>query len=233
MRKLKNIILESDGYIGLLLYTSFFVLKYGFKRGVSMGIDNKWFDLWYGTSTTTTKTNDENYVVNIDSNNIKYAVESTADKVTRFRRAMSVVKGEGLEKFYNTAFIDYGCGKGRVLILASKYGFKRIMGVEISSSMLDICRSNLSVVKVKNVVLYEKDAVNFQAPRTSNPRLHYFYNPFTEVVFNRVIKNIADERQGPVQYIVYSNPQHLRVFDSSRFTCIYQNSSEKLHIYRT
>ncbi len=41
-------------------------------------------------------------------------------------------------------FIDVGCGKGRVLIVAAAYPFKRIRGVEYSPQLAAICRTNLA-----------------------------------------------------------------------------------------
>lgn len=231
---IKHFVLDGNGWIGLILYTAFFITKYGVKKGVSMGIDNKWFDLWYGTSTgTTTQTHDKDYLVKIDSCNIIHAVESTADKVTRFRRAMAVIREDGLSSTEDATLIDFGCGKGRVLILAAKYGFNRIIGVELSSSMLDICRQNIAIAKVKNVDLYEIDAVEFSVPCDAEVCVYYFYNPFSKVVLEKVINNIVENYVSKgTSYIVYSNPVHSEVLDVDDFECLFASGAEKIKVYR-
>ena len=45
-------------------------------------------------------------------------------------------------------FVDYGLGKGRVLMLATEYPFKRIVGVEFSESLDRTARQNLTKLGV-------------------------------------------------------------------------------------
>jgi SAM-dependent methyltransferase len=40
-------------------------------------------------------------------------------------------------------FLDYGCGKGRVLIAAAGYRFRRIIGVEIAPELIACARENI------------------------------------------------------------------------------------------
>jgi tRNA G46 methylase TrmB len=40
------------------------------------------------------------------------------------------------------SLIDLGCGKGRVVLIASEYPFQSITGVEISSALSEIARQN-------------------------------------------------------------------------------------------
>ena len=47
---------------------------------------------------------------------------------------------EPLERF---TFIDLGCGKGRTLLMASQYPFRRIIGVELLSELHRIAQQNI------------------------------------------------------------------------------------------
>lgn len=40
-------------------------------------------------------------------------------------------------------FVDYGCGKGRVLLMAAEVGFLRVVGIEAAPGLCDICRANI------------------------------------------------------------------------------------------
>ncbi len=44
------------------------------------------------------------------------------------------------------AFIDIGCGKGRVVLLASEYAFREVVGVELNPQLASVARRNLQSV---------------------------------------------------------------------------------------
>ena len=44
------------------------------------------------------------------------------------------------------SFVDYGSGKGRVLMLAAAYPFRRILGVEFSESLDRVARDNIATL---------------------------------------------------------------------------------------
>jgi len=50
---------------------------------------------------------------------------------------------EGLDVDHaNFTFIDFGSGKGRVLLLAARYPFKEVVGIEFSKELNDIALLN-------------------------------------------------------------------------------------------
>ena len=42
-------------------------------------------------------------------------------------------------------FVDIGCGKGKVLLIASLFGFKKISGIDIDNKLLKICKKNIFI----------------------------------------------------------------------------------------
>jgi methylase of polypeptide subunit release factors len=40
-------------------------------------------------------------------------------------------------------FVDFGCGKGRVLYLACRHPFKEVIGVDLSPAVVEAARRNL------------------------------------------------------------------------------------------
>src|SRR5688572_3166400 len=40
-------------------------------------------------------------------------------------------------------FIDFGCGKGRVVLQAAMYPFRKVIGVELSTELCDVARRNV------------------------------------------------------------------------------------------
>jgi SAM-dependent methyltransferase len=111
-----------------------------------------------------------------------------------------------LEKSRST-LLDYGCGKGRVIICAASYEYKQIIGVE-NSVLINIARNNLENMrhrKTRNVVLKHCDARDFVVPADVN--IIYFFSPFRGQLLQRVIRNIYSsyrETQRKI-YVIYFN----------------------------
>ncbi len=108
-------------------------------------------------------------------------------------------------------FIDYGSGKGKALLLASWYPFRRIAGVEFSPELHAIADRNIhafhsSNQRCHNIVSICADATAFEVP--DGACVHYFFNPFGERVMQQVLANIvaANREQPRDTYVVYFNP---------------------------
>lgn len=64
-----------------------------------------------------------------------------------------------------TTFVDVGSGKGRVLIVAAMYPFKRIIGVEYSPALVRICLDNLRRVGAsEKCEVVGADAADYEFP---------------------------------------------------------------------
>ncbi len=90
-------------------------------------------------------------------------------------------------------FIDFGCGKGRTLVVAMKLGCKYVTGVEINSTLCDIAAHNINVVKARDKLLCNSHVVNCDAREFEvDERTNYFFffNPFHMKVFHYVLKAI-------------------------------------------
>jgi SAM-dependent methyltransferase len=100
-------------------------------------------------------------------------------------------------------FIDLGSGKGRALILAGEYGFKRIIGVEFAPALCEIAQHNLLLAKKRAEVVCQS-ATEFAFPK--EPTVIFMYCPFSSDILERVLRNIHQDG-----FIVYINPRHQRV----------------------
>lgn len=90
-------------------------------------------------------------------------------------------------------FVDVGCGKGRVLMLAAMHGFERVTGVDYSPSLCAAARHNLEALHAAeglrfDATIHAMDAVDyaFQPGDT----VVFLYNPFDDVVLRRVLENL-------------------------------------------
>ena len=65
-------------------------------------------------------------------------------------------------------FLDYGCGKGRALVLAGLQPFRRIIGVEMSPELSGIARDNIERARNK-LICREYEVVTTDASRYEVP----------------------------------------------------------------
>jgi hypothetical protein len=117
-------------------------------------------------------------------------------------------------------FVDYGEGKGRVLLLASQHPFQAIGGIEFAEELHDDATMNIaqfprSRMKCRNVECVLDDAAELGPPEGES--VHYFFNPFSREVFAEVLDNIVvSYRRRPRRlYLVLVDPVATDLIDQS------------------
>lgn len=113
--------------------------------------------------------------------------------------------------FTRFTFVDLGCGKGKPLMVAASYPFRRLVGVDISPACVRVARRNIARyrpgrIDPSRVELLVQDAEDFEFP--GGPLLVYLYNPFPAAVLERVVTRLeASLHDRPRDVlIVYVNP---------------------------
>jgi SAM-dependent methyltransferase len=122
--------------------------------------------------------------------------------------------------FDRFTFIDLGSGKGRTLLMASQYPFRRIVGVELIAGLHQIALENLSIYKSDSQKCFALeaicgDAADFAFPE--EPLVLYLFNPLPESGLKRVmasLQNSLSAHPRPV-YVLYHNPLLERVLSQS------------------
>lgn len=135
------------------------------------------------------------------------------------------------EKF---TFVDFGCGKGRALLLAAEYPFKRVAGIEYCVELSTIARQNLAKAprakRRSEIEVIDGDAAAFPIP--DGPLALYFFNPFGEPVMQSVANNVVSSfRRSPRRIVViYFTPYYSRVWES---TGLFQKLQENPAVFDT
>lgn len=91
-------------------------------------------------------------------------------------------------------FIDFGSGKGRVLLVAAMQPVRRVIGVELSAKLSAIARRNIHQaqprLKCRDVEVVTCSADAFVIPPA--PLTIFIWNPFAGEILQRVLGNIRD-----------------------------------------
>jgi SAM-dependent methyltransferase len=110
--------------------------------------------------------------------------------------------------FSQFTFVDIGCGKGRVLMMASNYPFQRIIGVEFIPNLHRAAKKNIAIYsnerqRCREIETVCMDARDFQFP--PGPLVVYLFNPFSESTFAQVLQNLRQSMEQTPQpvYIAY------------------------------
>jgi hypothetical protein len=108
-------------------------------------------------------------------------------------------------------FVDLGSGKGRTLLMASDYPFRRIVGVELIPALHEIAHENVRLYKSESQKCFAleticADATTFCFPE--EPLVVFLFNPFGESGMRQVVANLEQSLSAhprPV-YVLYHNP---------------------------
>ena len=116
-------------------------------------------------------------------------------------------------------FVDIGCGKGRALMLAMRYPFRAVAGVELSPELARVAERNLQKFAAKRpesvpVTVTCRDAGAFELP--SGPLVISLYHPFAAPVMRRFLAQVADSfaREPRELWILYANPEMKPMLDA-------------------
>lgn len=117
-------------------------------------------------------------------------------------------------------FVDIGCGKGRVVLVASEYPFARIVGVDMSNDLLEVARRNAETVRRREparpaIEFIQADATTFGFP--PGDLVVYLYHPFDAPLMARVVAQLerALAEQPRRLFVVYCNPVAGHCYDDS------------------
>jgi SAM-dependent methyltransferase len=115
-------------------------------------------------------------------------------------------------------FVDYGCGKGRTLLLASRLPFERVVGIEFSQELCEAAQRNADAFDKAGqlkapIEIVCTDAVLYNYQGDEN--IFYFFYPFDADLMIRVLDSIDTSLQAHPRdaVLVYYYPIHRETLD--------------------
>ncbi|MFC8575561.1 class I SAM-dependent methyltransferase, partial [Heyndrickxia sporothermodurans] len=117
--------------------------------------------------------------------------------------------------------VDFGCGKGRVVLVAAKYSCPIITGVEINPSMFKVAEKNVrNSFKRKNInaAIYLKmeDASKMKISNDMNK--FFFFNPFHLKIFistiNQITKSVQEHPRKILLFFLWPQESTLKFMEN-------------------
>jgi SAM-dependent methyltransferase len=175
-------------------------------------LPDHWFDWRHGLDTCTASALD---AFTITSENRQHGCRYQPTRLLPLRKFLRIFR----PKFpAESVLVDFGCGKGRVLLVASEFGFREVRGIEFAHELCDIARKNFSIYQARRATgttcqIIEMDVTQYAIRPEEN--VFFMFNPFDEVILERVLNNIASSVQQHRRniWIIYCLPTGARLLD--------------------
>jgi SAM-dependent methyltransferase len=119
-------------------------------------------------------------------------------------------------------FVDFGCGKGRIVHQAARWPLRRVIGVEISPELAEQGRAVVAAhrnrYRCADVEIVVGDAADYRVP--DDMTIGFLYHPFTGETLDRVLQAVIDSidrRPRRVRLIYVLLEGERRVLATGRF----------------
>jgi SAM-dependent methyltransferase len=104
-------------------------------------------------------------------------------------------------------FVDLGCGKGRALLVAAQFPFRRLLGVELAPELCRTAQQNIAIRPewAERISVLEHDAATVSLPE--GPLVIFMFHPFYARILRRVLANLERQlRRNPREtWLLYAN----------------------------
>jgi precorrin-6B methylase 2 len=159
-------------------------LRYLVVHRLLYRLSERIFELWYGIDTDHDIQPKELGLTDPDSEHYN------ATPYIRFRQMMALIQirpGQDV-------FLDYGCGMGRIVVLAATYPFRKVIGIELTERLHRVAQQNVrrarSRLRCRDIELHQMDARDYRVP--PDVTVVYFWNPFGGAILEKVFANIRE-----------------------------------------
>jgi hypothetical protein len=156
------------------------------------------FDEQFGTDTAT---NVKLHGLDIQSANYRFGIyyEPTEPSVLDAVLSALAIRHE------EYSLLDYGCGKGLVVLKAAAYPFQRVVGVEFARELHEIALRNLArhpeALRRAPVELVHGDVLEYEPPEGN--LVIYVYEPFEAPVTEQLLARIESLLPGRDLWVAY------------------------------
>jgi SAM-dependent methyltransferase len=199
-------------------------------RTLVISAQGYWFDLSRGVKTSGYATLGSLTLTGREKSGFDYLP-------TRPARAREALRNLPIKDLSDYAFIDLGCGRGRVLLVAAEFPFHCIVGVEFavelhSQALQNIARCRSVRRRCERIQAINADVVDYRFPPQN--LVVYLFNPFGPDVLEKVMSNLRaslDERPRHL-VLVMVMPESAGVISRLEWLSCYKKTPH-YHIYQS
>jgi len=153
---------------------------------------------------------------------------------SRARKALDALP---VHDHFAYTFVDVGSGKGRMLLVAAEYPFRKIVGIEFAVKLNDLALRNIAAYRsrkqrCREIESLRMDALDFRFP--DGNLVLYFFNPFGSATMQRLLEGLEQslDRNPRDVLVVTVFPQFDSLFAATRHFKLCRRM-RRCHIYRS
>jgi SAM-dependent methyltransferase len=182
-------------------------------------------DTQYGTETSGIR---EVGALDVDADRARHATRYQPSAASAVRQEIEAL-GISPADF---SFVDFGSGKGRVLLVAAEFPFRHVLGVEFSQQLHDVAMANIAQLPSALTTGTRVHSVHSDATEAELPEgdlVCYFYNPFGAPVMKPVVERLIAHRRAHNRIIViYVDPKQRAIFENSSMFAVRKDTGNVL-----
>jgi len=201
----------------------------GALAALAVRAESWWFDYRHGVHTSTATRDQVTYDETVGFWYLP----------TRPATAQAILRELPISDYCDYTFVDFGSGKGRMLMLAAEYSFRAVEGIEYDPYLHECAEQNLARRRgfrqgPSPIVLKNINACDYDFP--AGCLVLYFFNPFGPDVMQTVLSRLDESlERSPRRVLVVSlyaeydcakASRFLSLYKSTGLCRIYQNASE-------
>lgn len=178
------------------------------------------FDLRHGVDTHRWLPKDE---FEETPENFEHGVLYMVSWTSAVRRAFRFVRARLGARFEGYAFLDIGCGKGKVVLAwtreCRRAGLSQaIHGLDYYAPFVELARANHRRMFGSEGSFVCGDATKLQPGRFGKKLIVYLYNPFDRPILEAVLDRLA----GTDTIVVYNNPLHADALTAKGWALVHE-----------
>jgi SAM-dependent methyltransferase len=185
------------------------------------------FDRWHSIETRGSVESPQ-----VDQSHVESAAHGTRYEAARLYVLRRIIRECVKSGAMPRTFVDIGCGKGRACFFAATTGrFARVIGVELSSPLVEIARRNLERFRGSAAMEFIcEDATRYLIPTEQS--LVFLNNPFDAGILRKFLENNNERFAQGRTLVGYSHDFHRATVLSNRFELLFRDQALNLSLYR-
>jgi SAM-dependent methyltransferase len=167
------------------------------------------------------------------------ASDSCSYLPVRPRRARQALRALPVQDHSSYIFVDIGSGKGRMLMVAAEYPYRKIVGIEFAVELNDQAVKNIAAYRSTKRMCREIESLCMNAldfPLPDENLVLYFFNPFGSVTMQLFLQRLdCSLERSPRDVLVityfrefealFAGTRHLRLYRIARRCHIYRSTN--------